>query len=81
MTMNGTERILRMVENDSDGEVRQTLRLVRADLCALLCEFMSVQKLDMSVGKIDGAYRLTISADVDKFYSVGKVTSFNDDDI
>lgn len=81
MTMNGTERILRMVENDSDGEVRQTLRLVRADLCSLLCEFMSVQKLDMSVGKIDGAYRLTISADVDKFYSVGKVTSFNDDDI
>lgn len=77
--MNCTDRILRMVENDSDGEVRQTLRLVCSDLGALLGEFMSVEKLDVSVSKIDGAYRLTITADVDKFYSVGKVMSFTDD--
>ncbi len=68
------ERLKRMVENDAGGAVKDALRVVESDIMALLSEFMDVSRLDMCVVKGDGCYKLTVTADVDKFYEVGMLS-------
>lgn len=64
----------RMLENDEAGSLRGTLRVAQADLINLLSEFMDIKKLDMSVEKAEGGYKLTITAEVGRIYEVGKTT-------
>ena len=42
----------------------------------LLCEFMDVKKLDMRVEKSGDAYTLTVTAEVDKIYDIGKISQY-----
>lgn len=68
------QRLTRMLENDEAGSMRGTLRVAQADLMNLLCEFMDVKKLDMRVEKSGNAYTLTVTAEVDKIYDIGKIS-------
>lgn len=72
--MSNTERIARMVENDSSGAVRRTLGVVQSDVAFVLSQFMDVSRLDMSVAKKNEGYKVTIEIDVDRFYSVGNTS-------
>ena len=63
-----------MVENDGDGAVKNTLRVAQSDLVSLLGEFMDIDKLDMSVERADGRFRLKIEADVGRIFDVGKTS-------
>ena len=69
------DRITRMVENDGDGAVKNTLRVAQSELFTLLGEYMDIDKLDMSVERADGKFRLKIAADVNRIFEVGKVSS------
>ena len=69
------DRITRMVENDGDGAVKNTLRVAQSDLFTLLGEYMDIDKLDMSVERADGKFRLKIEADVNRIFEVGKIGS------
>ncbi|MDE7463646.1 MAG: hypothetical protein K2M48_01335 [Clostridiales bacterium] len=68
-----TERLKRIVENDKGGEMNDTLRVAQSDVMSLLCEFMDVSRLDMRVQPTDSGYRITITADADKIYGIGKI--------
>ena len=50
------------------------LRVAQSDVMALLCEFMDVRKLDMTVDVAQGGYALTVTADVARFFDVGKTS-------
>ncbi len=65
------ERIMRMVENDDAGEIKRTLRVVQSDIMKLLCEFMSVDSLDMRLTSSNGKFKLAIDVMVDRFFDVG----------
>ena len=69
-----SERLARIIENDAEGEIKRTMRVVQSDVMSLLSEFMSVSKFDMSVEKADEGYMLKIEATVEKFYGVGNTT-------
>ena len=69
-----SERISRMIENDEYGNVKRTLRVAQSDIMALLCEFMQVEKLDLSVDKKESGYMLKITADVSRIYDIGKTS-------
>lgn len=68
------QRLTRMLENDEAGSMRGTLRVAQSDVMNLLCEFMDVKKLDMRVEKSGDCYKLTITADVNKIYDIGKIS-------
>ena len=68
-----TDRLKRIVENDTSGEIKNALNVLRADLEALLSEFMSVKSLYLRLEGEEGAYHLTAEADVNAIYSVGIV--------
>ena len=68
------ERLKRIVETDDVGEVKDTLRVAQSDVMALLDEFMDVSRLDMRVDKTEEGYRITITADADRIYGVGKIS-------
>ncbi len=67
------ERLKRMVASDTRGEINDTLTVAQSDIMALLSEFMDVKKLDM---RVDGGdcYRVTITAEADRIYGVGKLS-------
>ncbi len=69
-----SERLARIIENDAGGEIKRAMRVVQSDVMTLLCEFMSIDKLDMTVDKTDNGYVLKITADVAKFYGIGNTT-------
>ncbi len=73
MRNNASDRLKKIVENDTSGDIKCTLSVVRADLEALLSEFMSVKNLSLRVEGEEGAYKLTAEADVAAIYSVGIV--------
>ncbi|MCH5351537.1 MAG: hypothetical protein J1F39_06195 [Clostridiales bacterium] len=66
-----SDRLKRMVELDTNGEIKNTLTVVRADLLALLSEFMNVKSLQLRLDGDEGAYILTAEAEVSSVYSVG----------
>ncbi|MCH5158398.1 MAG: hypothetical protein J1F33_04270 [Clostridiales bacterium] len=68
-----SDRLKRIVELDTSGEVKSTLSVVRADLLALLSEFMNVKDLYIRLEGEEGAYRLTVNAEVSSIYSIGIV--------
>lgn len=70
-----SDRLKRIVELDTSGEVKSTLAVFRADLEALLSEFMSVKNLSVRLEGEEGAYRLTAEAEVSSIYSVGIIGS------
>lgn len=72
--MSNTERIMRVLENDAAGAIKSTLRVAQSDLAAVLGEFMSVRKLDITAKKTDDGYKVYIEVDSDRFYDVGKTT-------
>lgn len=67
------ERLKRMVESDAGGGINDTMRLAQSDVMELLGEFMDVTRLDMRVEQSNGGYRVTITADADTVYGVGKI--------
>ncbi len=67
-------RIARMVESDGIGELKNTLRVAQSDVAALLCEFMDVKNLDMSVEKEGDEYRVYIAVCARRIYEVGKTS-------
>ena len=69
-----TERIARMIENDGNAAIKRVLRVAQSDVMALLCEFMDVRKRDMTVDVAQGGYALTVTADVARFFDVGKTS-------
>lgn len=69
-----TERIARMIENDGNAAIKRVLRVAQSDVMALLCEFMDVRKLDMTVDGADDGYTLKITADVARFFDIGKTS-------
>ena len=69
-----SERIARIIENDANGVIKRTMRVVQSDVMALLCEFMDVSTLDMSVEGGDGCYDLTVTAKVARIYDIGKTS-------
>ncbi|MCM1368527.1 MAG: hypothetical protein NC184_06950 [Roseburia sp.] len=71
--MSDKERILRVLENDAMGAVNSVLRVAQSDVAALLGEFMSVRRLDMTADKTDIGYRITIAVEADRLYDVGKI--------
>lgn len=73
MRNNASDRLKRIVENDISGDIKNTLAVMRADLEALLSEFMNIKSLSVRVEGEDGAYRLIADADVSSIYSVGTV--------
>ena len=68
-----TERLKRMVESDADGAVKTTLRVAQSDVMTLLSEFMDVERLEMNVVKNGEGFTLNITAEVNRFYELGKV--------
>lgn len=69
-----TERIARMIENDGNAAIKRVLRVAQSDVMALLCEFMDVRKLDMTVDGANDGYTLKITADVARFFDIGKTS-------
>lgn len=69
------DRITRMVENDGDGAIKNTLRVAQSDVAELLGEYMDINKLDMSVERMGAGYRLKIDADVGRIFEVGELSS------
>lgn len=67
------ERLKRIVESDADGRVNAALRVAQSDVMAVLCEFMDVSRLDMRVEPLGAGYRVTVTADADAIYGVGKI--------
>ncbi|MCH5163348.1 MAG: hypothetical protein J1G38_07710 [Clostridiales bacterium] len=68
-----TERLKRIVESDADGEMNDTLRVAQSDIMALLGEYMDIARLDMRVDKAESGYRVTVTADADRIFCVGKI--------
>lgn len=69
-----TERIARMIENDGNAAIKRVLRVAQSDVMALLCEFMDVRKLNMTVDGANDGYTLKITADVARFFDIGKTS-------
>ncbi len=69
------DRITRMVENDGDGAVKNTLRVAQSDVVTLLGEYMDIEKLNMYVEREGNGYRLKIDAEVGRIYEVGKLSA------
>ncbi len=70
-----SNRIARMIENDGSGDIKRTMSVVQSDIMSLLCEFMDVRKLDVTVDRAQGVgFELKISAEVERFYGVGNTT-------
>lgn len=69
-----TERIARMIENDGNAAIKRVLRVAQSDVMALLCEFMDVRKLDMTVDGANDGYTLKITANVARFFDIGKTS-------
>lgn len=69
-----SERLARIIENDGNGEIKRTMRVAQSDVMALLCEYMDVNKLDMTVDKADSGYTVKITADASRIYNVGKTS-------
>ena len=67
------ERLKRIVESDAGSEINDCMRLAQSDVMALLCEFMDVTRLDMRVQPTDEGYRVTITADANAIYGIGKI--------
>ncbi len=67
------ERLKRIVESDFGGEVNAALRVAQSDVMAVLCEYMDVTRLDMTVAPYDGGYKVTVTADAKSIYGVGKI--------
>lgn len=61
------ERLTKILENDSSGAIKRTLRVAQSDIIALLSQFMELDKLDMVAERTENGYKLRISADVDRF--------------
>lgn len=74
-SIDAVERLKRIVESDSGGEINDSMRLAQSDVMALLCEFMDVTRLDMRVQPTDEGYRVTITADANAIYGIGKIDS------
>lgn len=68
-----SERLKSMVEIDGNGEIADCMRVVRADMYALLKEFMEVSAIDTTVEKTESGYRVTFAVDALKLYGVGKI--------
>lgn len=76
---NAVERLKRIVESDAGGEINDAMRLAQSDVMALLCEFMDVTRLDMRVQPTENGYRVTVTADANAIYSVGKMEYDSDE--
>lgn len=72
--VNATERLARIIENDANGDIKRTLRVAQSDIMSLLCEYMDVKKLDMTVNKCEEGYEVAISAVAARIRSVGNTT-------
>lgn len=66
-------RMAEMLETDAVGNVRNTLRVAQSDVMDVLREFMEVKKLDMRIDRAGNGFKLTIHADVERIYDVGKL--------
>lgn len=67
-------RLQKMVRNDTDGMAKRTLRIMQSDVCALLCEFMDVTKLDVAAERTEQGYTVKITAQAARLYDVGHTT-------
>ena len=69
-----SERIARIIENDANGVIKRTMRVVQSDVMSLLSEFMDVSTLDMSVEGGEDGYDLIVTAKVARIYDIGKMS-------
>lgn len=74
--MNYSERVKRIVEQDAVGAVRAVMRVVESDVVSLLSDFMSVRHADFDVESDgNGGYVITIKAEADRFFDMGRTAS------
>ena len=65
------KRIMRVVENDMNGEIKKTLTVMQSDLSALLSEFCALKTMNIWAERVGGAYRINIEVTADRIYEIG----------
>lgn len=67
-------RLQKIVEIDSVGAIKKTLSVAQTDIMSTLCEFMAVEKMDMTLDCEKDGYKLVIVAKVANIYGIGDIS-------
>lgn len=70
-----SDRIVSVVSDDRLGNLKQTIKVMQADIAELLSHYTDAESVSLEIVRKGDAFELTAVATASRIYEVGKILS------